>query len=111
MQVTLSGPDARTLAELLGTSQVNTAVQAVQHEIEGLAIEWLTIEPDSPSAGRTIGNGEFRTKTGVSVVAVIRDDTPFPAPEPDFGLRAGDVAVCVGTVDGLDRMRDLIAPS
>ena len=111
MQMSLSAPDTRTLAELLGTSQVNTAVQAVQQEIEGLAIEWLTIESDSPSAGRTIGDGEFRTRTGVSVVAVIRDDTPFPAPEPDFGLQAGDVAVCVGTVDGLDRMRDLIAPS
>ena len=44
MQMSLSAPDTRTLAELLGASQVNTAVQAVQQEIEGLAIEWLTIE-------------------------------------------------------------------
>jgi len=111
MQMSLSATDTRTLAELLGTSQVNAAVQAVQQEIEGLAIEWLTIELDSPSAGRTIGDGEFRTRTGVSVVAVIRGDTPHPAPGPAFGLEAGDVAVCVGTVDGLERVRDLIAPS
>ena len=110
MQVTFSAPDTRTLAELLGTSQVNTAVQAVQHEIEGLAIEWLTLEPASPSSGRTIGDGEFRTRTGVSIVAVIRNDAPFPAPDPDFGLESGDVLVCVGTTDGLDRVRALIAP-
>ncbi len=108
LQMSMSAADTRTLAELLGTSQVNTAVQAVQQEIEGLAIEWLTIDPSSPAAGHTIGDGAFRTKTGVSVVAVIRDDTPFPAPEPEFCLLAGDVVVCVGTVDGLSRMRDLI---
>lgn len=111
MQVTMSATDTRTLAELLGTSQVNTAVQAVQQEIEGLAIEWLTIDDSSPAANRSIGDGEFRTKTGVSVVAVIRDDTPYPAPEPDFGLLPQDVAVCVGTIDGLNRMRDLIDPA
>lgn len=111
MQVSLSATDTRTLAELLGTSQVNTAVQAVQQEIEGLAIEWLTIDPGSPSADRTIGDGAFRTKTGVSVVAVIRDDTPFPAPDPNFGLHSGDVLVCVGTVEGLDRMRSLVDPA
>lgn len=110
VQVTFEAADTRTLAELLGTSQVNTAVQAVQHEIEGLAIEWLTLEPTSPSAGRTIGDGEFRTRTGVSIVAVIRDDAPFPAPGPAFDLLAGDVLVCVGTADGLGRVRDLIAP-
>lgn len=111
MQVMMTAQDARTLAELLGTSQVNAAVQAVQQDIEGLAIEWLTVEPDSPAADRTIGAGEFRTKTGASVVAVIRDDTPFPAPGPEFELLRHDVLVCVGTIEGLNRMRDLIAPS
>ena len=108
MQVTFSAPDARTLAELLGTSQVNTAVQAVQHEIEGLAIEWLTLDPSSPSSGRTIGDGEFRTRTGVSIVAVIRDDVPVPAPEADFVLAAGDVVVAVGPTDGLNTLRSML---
>ena len=88
----------------------NAAVQAVQHEIEGLAIEWLKLDPASPSSGSTIGDGEFRTRTGVSIVAVIRNDAPFPAPEPTFHLESGDVLVCVGTADGLDRVRQLIAP-
>jgi TrkA domain protein len=111
MQMSLSAGDTRTLAELLGTSQVNAAVQAVQQEIEGLAIEWLTIQPGSPPDEQTIGDGAFRTKTGVSVVAVIRGDTPFPAPEPNFELHAHDVLVCVGTVEGLDRMRSLVDPA
>ncbi|WP_420452756.1 cation:proton antiporter regulatory subunit [Ilumatobacter sp.] len=111
MQVSFSATDTRTVAELLGTSQVNAAVDAVQQELEGLAIEWLRIDPASSVTGRTIGDGAFRTRTGVSVVAVIRDDTAIPAPEPDLALRGGDVVVCVGTIDGLARMRDLVAPS
>ena len=109
MQVSLSDGDTHTLAELLGTSRVNTAVQAVQQDIEGLAIEWLGVEPGSPIANRTIGDGAFRTKTGASIVAVVRDDAPFPAPEPDFTLLVGDVIVAVGTSDGLALLRDLIA--
>jgi len=110
MQMSLQEGDSRTLAELLGVSQVNEAVQAVQQEIEGLAIEWLTIEETSPLAGKTIGDGAFRTKTGVSIVAVIRDQDPHPAPGPSFGLEAHDVIVAVGTVEGLASVRQLIAP-
>ncbi len=110
MQVTFNESDARTLAELLGVSQVNAAVEAVQQEIEGLAIEWLTIEENSPLADRTIGDGAFRTRTGVSIVAVIRDSDPHPAPGPDFGLLAHDVIVAVGTVEGLALVRDLLTP-
>ena len=85
------------------------AVQAVQQEIEGLTIEWLTIADDSPVAGRTIGDGAFRTRTGVSVVAVIRDEGAIPAPEPGFEPRVDYVIVCVEINDGLARVRQLVA--
>jgi TrkA domain protein len=110
VQVTLSSDDTRTLAELLGTSQVNAAVQAVQQEIEGLAIEWFTLAASAPLANATIGDSEMRTKTGVSIVAIIRDHVPTPAPGPEFGLIGGDVIVSVGTIEGLAKARDLIAP-
>ena len=48
------------------------------------------------------------TRTGSSIVAVIRSDQSIPAPGPEFGLLAGDVIVAVGTVEGLATMRDLL---
>jgi len=102
----LSSGDARTMTELLGASQVSEAVSDVQHRIEGLAIEWLRIPP--ALAGTTIGDGQFRTRTGVSIVAVVRDDTTVPAPEPDFAFEAGDVVVAVGTPEGLGQLRELL---
>lgn len=108
--VHLTIDDARTLSELLGASQVTEAVMAVQQQIEGLSIEWITIEPGSPSADHTIGDGMFRTQTGCSVVAVIRDHETFPAPGPDFGFEVHDIVVAVGTNEGLERLRALIHP-
>ena len=106
--VTLSAGDTRTVSELLGASRVTEAVAAVQQEIEGLAIEWIELAPSSPASGATIGDGMYRTKTGSSIVAVIRDGKSIPAPGPEFGLVAGDVIVAVVTTDGLTTMRELI---
>ena len=106
----LSHDDTRTLAELLGASPVSEAVSAVQQRLEGLAIDWVAIPAGSPVVGATIAEGEFRTRTGSSIVAVVRGADTLPAPGPDHRFEAGDVAVAVGTTDGLAQLRSLLAP-
>jgi TrkA domain protein len=104
--IDLSASDTRTMAELLGASQVTEAVAAVQQNIDGLAIEWIALTDSSPSIGSTIREGEYRTRTGASIVAVIRGDQSVPAPDPEFKFQTGDTAVAVGTTDGLTLLRD-----
>lgn len=104
----LNHEDSRVLAELLGATQVGEALAAVQQRLEGVAIDWVRIPAASPVAGSTLGQGEFRTRTGVSVVAVIRGDTTFPAPGPEFAFEPGDVAVAVGTPAGLAQFAQLL---
>lgn len=108
-QISFSAPDTRTLSELLGASRVTEAIGVVTQEIEGLGIEWLPISSNSPAVGVTIGQGAYRTRTGASIVAVIRGSTAHPAPDPDFGIEDGDTVVAAGTVDGLAALSDLIA--
>jgi TrkA domain protein len=103
----LSPDDTRTLAELLGASQVSEAVSAAQR-LEGLAIDWVRIPEGARMAGSTIADGELRTRTGASVVAVLRGGTTIPAPGPEFAFEQGDVAVVVGTPDGLSQLRSLL---
>lgn len=105
--VSLSADDTRTLSELLGASQVTEAVAAVQQDIEGLAIEWIQVD-GATAAGISINDGGYRTRTGASIVAVIRGEETVPAPGPEFVLRAGDVAVSVGTTGGLETLRELL---
>ena len=103
----LSPEDTRTLAEVLGASPVSEAVSAAQR-LEGVAIDWITVPAASAMAGATIAEGELRTRTGSSVVAVVRGDQTLAAPGPDHRFAAGDVVVAVGTPDGLAQLRDLL---
>jgi TrkA domain protein len=103
----LDADDAQTLAELLGAVHIAEALVALQR-VQGLALDWFTIPAQSAAAGRTIGEGRYRTHTGSSIVAVIRGDSTVAAPGPEFVLESGDVAVAIGTTAGLARLRELL---
>lgn len=103
----LDADDTRTLADLLGGGPLTEAVAGVQR-LAGVALDWIPIRADGQHTGSTIGDAQLRTRTGSSVVAVIRGDETIPAPEPDFLLAADDVVVAVGTSEGLQQLRDLL---
>jgi len=107
--VTMTPDEARLLADLLGGTSVIERLDDLRHDIAGLAIDWLPISRHSPFAGRTIGDTAMRTRTGVSIVAIVRGDHPLPAPGPDETLRANDTAVVVGTADGIDAAAHILA--
>ncbi len=104
----LSPDDARTLAELLGASRVAQQLADLQQRIEGLVIDWLPVRADSVYEGRTIGDARIRTRTGVSVVAIVRGGEAVPAPGPDESLRSGDYLVVVGTARGVEQAVELL---
>lgn len=108
MSLDLSDEEAHTLGEMMGIATVVEKLADLQQSVEGLAIDWLTVDPGTPYAGRTIGDARIRTRSGVSVVAVIRDTTPFPAPGPEFHVEAGDTLVVVGTPKGIESVTDIL---
>ena len=107
--VQLDEDESNALADILGGSQLVRELEGLHQEVEGLAIDWLRLEPRSPYAGKTIGDARIRTRTGVSVVAVLRNGKAFPAPAPDFTLEADDTMLVVGTVDGIEQVNEIIA--
>ena len=104
----LSPDDARTLAELLGATRVSQQLSELQQRIEGLVIDWLPVRDDSPYVGRTIGDARIRTRTGVSVVAMVRGEEAVPAPGPEQPLESGDYLVVVGTARGVEQVVELL---
>jgi len=106
--VSFTEDDAHALVDALGGSQVVESLAHLQQHVEGLAIDWLSMDPSSPYAGRTIGDARIRTRTGVSVVAVVRGETAHPAPGPEFSLEAGDTLVVVGTADGISGVTEIL---
>lgn len=106
----LSPDDARTLAELLGATRVAQQLSELQQRIEGLVIDWLPLRADSVYVGRTIGDTRLRTRTGVSVVALVRGEDAVPAPGPEDTLASGDYLVVVGTARGVEQAVELLRP-
>lgn len=104
----LSASDARTLAELLGASRVAEQLAELQQRIEGLVIDWLPVREDSAYIGRTIGDARIRTRTGVSVVAIVRGEEAVAAPGPEAFLQSEDYLVVVGTARGVEQVVTLL---
>jgi TrkA domain protein len=106
--VRLGPEDSRTLAELLGVSQVARELSELEQDVEGLAVDRLPLEAASPFDRGTIGDTQARTRTGVSIVAVLRGDAAHPAPGPEFSLRGSDTLVVVGTPRGIEELAVLL---
>ena len=71
-----------------GGTQIVERLGSLQYSVEGLAIDWLSVPAASIRVGKTLGSSEMRTRTGVSIVAVLRGEVTFPSPEPDFVFEA-----------------------
>lgn len=99
--LSLGEEDQRVLVELLGGTQIVERLASIQYSVEGLAIDWISVPDSSKLVGRTIAHTQLRTRTGVSVVAVLRDEATFASPDPEFAFAADDVAVVVGTPEGI----------
>jgi TrkA domain protein len=107
--VVLDADEAHSLADILGGTSVTHSFDDLRQNIAGLAIDWLPVVEGSPAAGQAIGATQLRTRTGVSIVALMRGDRPIPAPEPDEVLQVGDTAVVVGTDDGINAAAHLLS--
>lgn len=104
--VALTGAESLAVAALLGNDARPGARRG--HAIGRFAVDWVPVPPGSPYAGRSIATAGVRSITGVSIVAVLRDDAAYPAPGPEFLLEAGDTALVVGTPDGVEALVELL---
>lgn len=106
--IELTGEEAAVVIELLGGTKLTERLGDLRHEVEGLAIEWITTPAQGGMTGRTIGDGRIRTATGASVVAVIRRSQSIPGPGPDLRFEPGDIALVIGSVSSVQAAADLL---
>ncbi len=108
LSLRLTDDESHALADALGGSSIVESLDDMAQQIEGLAIDWLVVSGDSPWVNRTIGDTRIRTRTGVSVVAVIREGNAHPAPDPQFVIEAEDSLVVVGTPEGIEAVGQIL---
>lgn len=69
----------------------------------------IPIRPDSPAAGKLIGELRIRSESGASVVGIQREPASIINPGPDEDLRPGDELLLLGTTEQLDAASRLLA--
>ncbi len=106
--IALSDAEANAVAEILGAPQLTFRLAVLQRQAEGLIVEQLPVPADSPHAGRALGDTQARTRTGASIVAILRHGAALPSPTPDFVLQAGDLVVTVGTQAAVDQVARIL---
>ncbi|MFD3440249.1 MULTISPECIES: cation:proton antiporter regulatory subunit [unclassified Streptomyces] len=105
LSVPLSSDEATALAHLIDPAPID----AVRTDGIDLVTEHIPVGIRSPYAGRLLGDTQARTRTGASIVAVLRRTGAHPSPGPDFRFAAGDTLVAVGTREGVDALVEIIA--
>jgi TrkA domain protein len=107
--LSLSPDEANGLAELLGTARIVERLADLQRQVAGLSTVQIPIIAGSPFDGRTLGDTQTRTRTGASIVAVIRAGAIIGSPRPDFIFHPGDLVVVVGTAEATQAASTLFA--
>jgi len=106
--IPLTPQEAGTLANLLGAPQLVAQLNAQHSDVSGISTKQFPIVPGSTFDSRPLGDTQLRTRTGTSIVAVVRAGTVHPSPRPDFTFVGGDLVVVVGTTDGLSAAADIL---
>ncbi|HEU5011310.1 MAG TPA: cation:proton antiporter, partial [Roseiflexaceae bacterium] len=71
-------------------------------------IAWFTLSDTSPLIGKSISESDIRQRTGVSIVAILRDERVITNPAPEMTFRAGDSAAVLGTLQQRNAFHALV---
>jgi TrkA domain protein len=101
--------EARLVADVLHATVTMDHVADLIEPLGDVQAVRIRIRAGSTYVNRPLGDTRARTRTGASIVAVLRGEEVTASPGPDFVFRADDVVVAVGHEDGLAKLRDLLA--
>jgi TrkA domain protein len=104
----LTAEEADTVGEILGAPRIAERFADLTKEVPGLSAGQIAVDPASRYAGRPLGDTRARTRTGASIVAIVRGDDVIASPPPSEALHAGDVLVVIGTPSGIAGVDQII---
>jgi TrkA domain protein len=104
----LDPEEAEALAQILGAPRIAERFADLTKEVPGLLSGQVEVPPGSPCASRPLGATRARTRTGASVVAIVRGEQVIASPTPHELMQPGDVLVVIGTESGIRGVHDII---
>lgn len=100
----------RRLAHLiLSPSVVDFFDTVIKRGEETLNLEGIKVPPGATAVGETLASLDIRTRTGASVLVIMRGSRVIPNPTPDTKLRVGDQLLALGTSAQLESVENLVS--
>jgi CPA2 family monovalent cation:H+ antiporter-2 len=94
---------------LRGLRLEGKALDELGRYLAGTTADTVLVTDGSPAAGRSLAEIELRERSGITVIAVVRDGLSTHNPPADFMLAAGDVLVLLGSHQQLDTATRIIS--
>jgi TrkA domain protein len=108
--IELHDDEARQLGAILGGAYERPKiVEELEMALGELQIEWIPVPDTSPAFGHTLAELGLRAKTGVTVIAILREPEPVSGAQPDDVIQKGDTLVGVGKAGQFSEFRRLLA--
>jgi TrkA domain protein len=107
--IELHDDEARQLGAVLGGAYERPRiVEELELALGELHIEWVPVPETSPAIGRTLAECQFRARTGVTVIAILREPEPVSGAQPEDVVQRGDTLVAVGKAGQFAAFRRLL---
>lgn len=106
----LEDDEARQLGAVLGGAYERPkVVEDLEMAFGELAIEWIPVPDSSPAIGKTLAECGFRARTGITIIAILREPEPVTGAQPSDVVQRGDTLVTVGKLGQYPAFRRLLA--
>jgi TrkA domain protein len=105
----LTAAETDAVTEILGAPRIAERFADLTREVPGLNAGQVEVTAGSAFAGRTLGETRARTRTGASIVAIVRAEDVIASPGPEQQLREGDILVVIGTQQGITGVEHILA--
>ena len=107
--IQLDDDEARQLGAVVGGAYERPKiVEDLEMALGELSIEWIPVPAGSPAIGRTLADCAFRARTGVTIIAILREPEPVTGAQPGDVIQEGDTLVTVGKLGQYAAFRRLL---
>ena len=96
---------------LRGIQLQGKQLDALSQFLVGTTSDIFSIIEKSPAVGKSLEEINLPSRSGVSVIAVVRDGKSYPNVDNDFKLAVGDMLVLLGGHKALDDAAQILNPS
>src|SRR5512132_2452379 len=108
--IELHDDEARQLGAVLGGAYERPKiVEELEMALGELTIEWVPVPDNSPMIGKTLAECGVRAKTGITVIAMLREPESVSGAQPTDVVQQGDTLVTVGKLGQYAAFHKLLA--